>query len=211
MAVMRAIAGSLTNGRRRTGDAGSLTTLGGPVPRANLNELLVFTAVVDAGSFVAGGQAMGLSRSAAGKTVGRLENRLGTRLLNRTTRRLSLTEEGRLFYDHGPRVLAAVDEAEASVASSGGVPRGLLRLTFPDAFGRLVVLPLLAKYLEAWPDVQVEVSFSDSISDIVEACFDLALRIGVTDADSRLVSRVVARYATLLCAAPAYLEARGAA
>lgn len=117
--------------------------------RANLNEILVFMAVVDEGSFVAGGQAMGLSRSAAGKAITRLEDRLGVRLLNRTTRALSLTDEGRVFYDRGLQILSAVDDAEASVAATGraGTPRGVLRLTVPAAFGRLVVLPLLQKIL----------------------------------------------------------------
>ncbi|WP_437815044.1 LysR family transcriptional regulator [Sorangium sp. So ce1078] len=177
--------------------------------RANLNEILVFMAVVDEGSFIAGGQAMGLTRSAAGKAVNRLEDRLGVRLLNRTTRALSLTEEGRVFYDRGLQILAAVDEAEASVAGSSGTPRGLLRLTVPDAFGRLVVLPLLRKYLEAWPDIQVEVSFTDRQADIVEEGFDLAVRIGEAPQDTRLVSRVVARYKAMLCASPSYIAERG--
>ncbi|WP_192178295.1 LysR family transcriptional regulator [Mesorhizobium amorphae] len=177
--------------------------------RANLNDILIFMAVVDAGSFVAGGQAMGLSRSAAGKAVIRLEDRLGTRLLNRTTRTLSLTEEGHVFYDRGLQILASVDEAEASVAGRNGTPRGVLRLTVPDAFGRIVVLPLLRKYLAAWPDIQVEVSFSDRVADLVEEGFDLAVRIGVTSPDTRLVSRVVAKYKAVLCASPSYIAGRG--
>jgi DNA-binding transcriptional LysR family regulator len=178
--------------------------------RSNLNDLLVFMAVADAGSFVAGGQAMGLSRSAAGKAVMRLEDRLGARLLNRTTRTLSLTDEGRVFYERGLQILASVDEAEASVAGRSGIPRGVLRLTVPDAFGRLVVLPLLRKYLQVWPDIQVEVSFTDRLADIVEEGFDLSVRIGVTTPDTRLVSRVVAKYKAVLCASPSYIAERGA-
>lgn len=177
--------------------------------RANLNEILIFMAVVDGGSFIAGGQAMGLSRSAAGKAVNRLEDRLGVRLLQRSTRSLSLTDEGRVFYDRGLQILAAVDDAEASVAGSPGTPRGLLRLTVPDAFGRLVVLPLLQKYLATWPDVQVEVSFTDRPADIVEEGFDLAVRVSEASPDTRLVSRVVAKYKAVLCASPAYLAVRG--
>ncbi|KYF93374.1 LysR family transcriptional regulator [Sorangium cellulosum] len=177
--------------------------------RANLGDILVFMAVVEEGSFIAGGQAMGLTRSAAGKAVNRLEDRLGVRLLNRTTRALSLTDEGRVFHDRGLQVLAAVDDAEASVAGRSGTPRGLLRLTVPDAFGRLVVLPLLRRYLEAWPDLQVEVSFTDRLADIVEEGFDLAVRIGEAPPDTRLVSRVIARYKAMLCASPSYLAERG--
>src|SRR3990167_7720654 len=102
----------------------------------NLNEILVFMAVVDAGSFIAGGQAMGLTRSAAGKAVVRLEDRLGVRLLNRTTRTLSLTDERRVFYQRALQILAAVDDAEASVAGPPGTPRGLLRPPLAGAFRR---------------------------------------------------------------------------
>ena len=177
--------------------------------RTNLNEILIFMAVVDAGSFVAGGQSMGLSRSAAAKAVMRLEDRIGARLLNRTTRTLSLTDEGRVFYERGLQVLASVEEAEASMAGNGGTPRGILRLTVPDAFGRIMVLPLIQKYVATWPDVQVEVSFTDRLADLVEEGFDLAIRIGITMPDTRLVSRVVAKYSAVLCASPAYLSKRG--
>lgn len=178
--------------------------------RANLNDILVFLAIADAGSFVGGGEALGLTRSAAGKAIGRLEERLGVRLLNRTTRSISLTDEGRTFYEHGLQIVASVEAAEASVSDHGGKPKGVLRLTVPDAFGRLVVLPLIRQYLEEWPDVQVEVSFSDRVADLFDEGFDLAIRIGVTSTDNRLVSRIVAKYQAVLCAAPSYLEQRGA-
>ena len=103
---------------------------------------------------------------------------------------------GRAFYDRGLQILAAVDDAEASVAGQAGTPRGLLRLTVPDAFGRLVVLPLLRKYLQAWPNLQAEVSFTDRQADIVEEGFDLAVRIGGAISDTRLVSRVSIRRAS---------------
>ncbi|AMN81405.1 MULTISPECIES: LysR family transcriptional regulator [Pseudomonas] len=177
--------------------------------RTNLNEMLIFMAVVDAASFVAGGQTMGLTRSAAGKAVTRLEDNLGVRLLNRTTRTLSLTDEGRALYDQGLQILAAVDTAQNSIGQPSGTPRGLLRLTLPDAFGRRVVLPLLDTYLKTWPDVQVEVSFSDRMADIIEDGFDLAIRIGGEHADRQLVSRVIARYQAVLCASPAYVAERG--
>jgi DNA-binding transcriptional LysR family regulator len=177
--------------------------------RSNLNEILVFMAVVDEGSFVAGGRAMGLTRSAAGKSVSRLEDRLGVRLLNRTTRTLSLTDEGQVFYDRGLQILAALEEAESSMAGRTGTPRGQLRLTVPDAFGRLVILPLIKRYLETWPDIQVEVSFTDRQADIIEEGFDLAVRIGGANSDTRLVSRVIAKYEAVLCASASYIAARG--
>lgn len=179
------------------------------MPRTHLNDILVFMAVVDAGSFIAGGRALGLTRSAAGKAVARLEDQLGARLLNRTTRALSLTDEGRTFHEHGAQILAAIDHAESSVSGERGTPRGVLRVTLPDAFGRLVVLPVLRQYLEAWPELQVEVSFTDRLVDLVEEGFDLAVRIGGADLDAGLVSRVVATFRPYLCASPAYLARHG--
>ena len=176
---------------------------------AHLNEILMFMAVVDAGSFVAGGQAMGLTRSAASKAVGRLEDRLNARLLNRTTRTLTLTDEGRGFYNRGRAILQAIEDAEASVARRGGTPRGLLRLTVPDAYGRLVILPLIGQYLASWPELRMEVSFTDRQADIVEEGYDLAIRIGEAPPDTQLVSRVVARYGWVLVAAPVYVEVQG--
>ncbi len=177
--------------------------------RANLDEIFAFMSVVDAGSFVGGGRAIGLTRSAAGKALARLETRLGVRLLNRTTRHLSLTDEGRVFYEHCTQILAALDEAEASVGQRTGTPRGVLRLTLPDAFGRLHVLPLLRDYLRTWSEVQVEVSFTDRVVDIVEEGYDLAVRIGDSNTDTRLISRLVAQYRAVVCAAPSYIEERG--
>ncbi|NVI97643.1 LysR family transcriptional regulator [Myxococcus sp. AM009] len=177
--------------------------------RAHLDEIFAFMAVVDAGSFVGGGRAIGLTRSAAGKALARLESRLGVRLLNRTTRHVSLTDDGRVFHEHCQQVLAALDEAEASVGDRTGTPRGVLRITVPDAFGRLHVLPVLKKYLQTWPDVQVEVSFTDRVADIIEEGYDLAVRINVTSTDTRLVSRLVAQHRVFVCAAPSYLAARG--
>lgn len=177
--------------------------------RANLNDILVFLSTVKAGSFVGGGEAMGLTRSAAGKAVSRLEERLGVRLLTRTTRTLSLTDEGRTFHERGLQIVGAIEDAEASVAQDGGKARGVLRLTAPDAFGRLILLPLVRQYLEDWPEMQVEISFSDRVADLLEEGFDLAVRIGVADPDSQQVSRVVAKYRSLLCAAPDYLDRHG--
>jgi DNA-binding transcriptional LysR family regulator len=114
-----------------------------------------------------------------------------------------------MFYERGLHILASVDEAEASVAGQNSTLRGVLRLTVPDAFGRLIVLPLLEKYLWAWPEVQVEVSFTDRPADIVEEGIDLAIQVGATATDTRLVSRVIATYKARLCASPSYLAERG--
>lgn len=176
---------------------------------ANLNDIAVFMAVAETGSFAAGARVSGLTRSAAGKAVSRLEDRLGVRLLNRTTRALSLTDEGRSFHAHGLRIIDAVDQAQASVASPTGVPRVVLRLSAPHAFGQRVIMPFIEKFLARWPEVQIEASFTDRLVDIVEEGFDLVIRFGGTTVDSRLVSRVVARDRYLIVASAAYVDLHG--
>ncbi|AOG01037.1 MULTISPECIES: LysR family transcriptional regulator [Blastomonas] len=175
----------------------------------SLNEIVIFMAVADAGSFARGGRTMGLTGSAASKAVARLEARLGVRLLHRNSRAVSLTSEGERFRESGRAILEAMDEAEASIAVPDGKPRGLLRLSVPDAFGRRVIMPLVSEYLERWPDVRIDIDFSDRPVDLVEEGFDLAIRIGGESAPDGIVSRVVAEYPVWICAAPSYLERRG--
>jgi len=179
------------------------------VTARSLNEIVIFMAVADAGSFARGGRTMGLTGSAASKAVARLEARLGVRLLHRNSRAVSLTSEGERFRESGRAILEAMDEAEASIAVPDGKPRGLLRLSVPDAFGRRVIMPLVSEYLERWPDVRIDIDFSDRPVDLVEEGFDLAIRIGGESAPDGIVSRVVAEYPVWICAAPSYLEHRG--
>jgi DNA-binding transcriptional LysR family regulator len=175
----------------------------------NLNDIAVFMAVADTGSFSAGAIASGLTRSAAGKAVSRLEERLAVRLFNRTTRALSLTDEGRSYYAHGLRIMDAVDQAEASVVSPTGVPRGVLRLSAPHAFGQRIVMPFIERFLAQWPNTQIEASFTDRLVDVVEDGFDLVIRFGGTAVDSRLVSRVLARDKYLMVASSDYVARHG--
>jgi len=181
--------------------------------RSNFDEIFAFMSVVEAGSFVGGARMMGLSRSAAGKAMTRLESRLSVRLLNRTTRSFSLTDEGRSFHEQCKLIISNIEEAEATIKSATSFPTGSLRLTVPAAFGRRFVLPLISEYLKRWPDVTVEVNFTDRAVDIIEEGLDLAIRIGtsVSDAksDTRLITRVVAEYGTTLCASPGYLRRMG--
>ncbi|MEQ8897834.1 MAG: LysR family transcriptional regulator [Roseovarius sp.] len=170
------------------------------------NDLLVFVEVVDAGSFVAAAHRLGLSRSAPGKALARLEARFGARLLNRTTRALNLTEAGRTLYEHGLTVREALEAADASIARGTGEPRGQLRIAAPDAVGRRLILPAVRRFLDRWPRVQVEMSLSDRVSDIITEGFDLAIRLGVSDPNPGLISRTLRRESLLLCASPAYLD-----
>lgn len=175
---------------------------------SKVQDILVFLAVVDAGSFVAGGKVFGLSRSTAGKAVARLEGTYGVRLLNRSTRALRLTEEGRTLYERGQTIRAAIDAADTSVTGDLGLPKGTLRITAPDAVGRRLLLPTVQRFLAKWPEVRIEISFSDRVSKIVEDGFDLAMRVGVNSPDHGLIARTVFTDDTLLCAAPNYFQGR---
>ena len=176
---------------------------------SKVNDILIFLSVAETGSFVAGGRTFGLSRSTAGKAVARLEDRYGVRLLNRTTRTLSLTEKGRSLYEHGQAIRTAIEAADASVAGGSGVPRGLLRIAAPDALGRRLLLPAVQRFMDAWPEAQVELSFSDRVTNIVEEGFDLAIRVGMTSPNDGLISRTLLTDSPVLCANRFYLRERG--
>lgn len=173
-----------------------------------MNDILVFLAVVETGSFIAGGKAFGFSRSTAGKAVARLEDRYGVRLLNRTTRALDLTEEGHRLYKHGVSIRAAVDAADATLAGDPGMPRGTLRITAPDAVGRRLLLPTVYRFLQLWPEMHIEMSFSDRVDNMIERGFDLAIRIGVHPPDQGFIMRTLKEEEVWLCASPSYLDAR---
>lgn len=175
---------------------------------SKVNDILVFLSVIETGSFVAAGKTFGLSRSTAGKAVARLEDRYGARLLNRTTRALDLTEEGRRLYERGLAIREAIEAADDTIASDRGVPRGMLRMTAPDAVGRRLLLPTVRRYLEAWQETQIELSLSDRVDNMVEKGFDLAIRVGVRPPDQSLITRTLLRDDVLLCTAPSYFETR---
>ena len=175
---------------------------------SKVNDILLFLSVVETGSFVAAGKMFGLSRSTAGKAIARLEEGYGARLLNRSTRALDLTEEGKRLYEHGLAIREAIEAADNSIASDSGVPRGVLRITAPDALGRRLLLPTVRRYLNAWPETQIEMSLSDRIDNIIEKGFDLAIRIGVSAPDQGFIARTLLRDEAILCAAPAYFDGR---
>ncbi|QVV78134.1 LysR family transcriptional regulator, partial [Serratia marcescens] len=178
------------------------------MPLDNLTDLLVFIRVADACSFTLAAERLGISRSAAGKCVIRLEERLATRLLQRTTRSVSLTEDGAVFYEYAQRILSQAEEAETALNTRRQTPRGRLRLDLPVSLGRLHILPILREFLAQWPEVDADVSFSDDYSDLVRDGIDVAVRVGGND-DSRLVRRVLAPHRLITCAAPDYLARHG--
>lgn len=172
-------------------------------------EMRVFVAVVEAGSFTAAAERLGMSKAAASRQVADLEERLGVRLLQRTTRRLSATAEGEVFHARCRELLDRLEEAEAEAGSGSAQAVGLLRANVPLSFGVLHLAPLWPALLGRHPGLALDVTLSDRVADLVEEGYDLAVRIGQLPASS-LVSRRLASTRLVLCAAPAYLEAHGA-
>lgn len=174
----------------------------------DLTAQATFAQVVEAASFSAAARTLGLSKSAVSKQVGRLEARLGVQLLHRTTRRLSLTEAGAVFYEGCQRMLAEAEAAERAVTHLAAAPRGHLRLNAPMSFGVLHLSPHLPDLLRRCPELTLDLALNDRLVDLVEEGYDLAIRIGRLP-DSSLIARRLAPSRTVLCAAPAYLEAHG--
>ncbi len=168
----------------------------------------VFTRVVENGSFSAAGRQLGLAPSSVSRQIGGLEQDLGARLFHRTTRKLSLTEAGRLYHARATRILLEVDEARLAVAQIDGTPSGVLRLTVPAGLGPPHIAPALADFQRRFPAVQVCLSVTDRLIDLVEEGFDLAVRIG-GQRDSSLIARRIGAGRRLLACAPAYLKRAG--
>ena len=171
-------------------------------------EMQAFVAVVDAGSFVRAAEALGSSKAAMSRYIGDLEERLGVRLLNRTTRRLSMTDDGQAFYYHCVELLAALEEAEGDLSTRSAEASGLVRISAPVTFGILHLAPLWGDFLERYPKVRLDVALSDRAVDLVEDGFDLAIRISSVMQPS-LIARQLATTRLVLCAAPSYLARRG--
>jgi DNA-binding transcriptional LysR family regulator len=170
--------------------------------------LAAFVRVVESGSFSAAAAQLGLSRAAASKYVQQLEEHLGVRLLNRTTRRLSLTEEGAAFYERAGRILAELEAAESEASAGAGEARGMLRLSAPLSFGTRHLGPAVAEFMRRQPHVRLTLTLEDRFVDLVEEGIDAAIRIGRL-ADSSLVSRRLCATRLVLAAAPLYWRRRG--
>ncbi|QAY76443.1 LysR substrate-binding domain-containing protein [Sphingosinicella sp. BN140058] len=173
-----------------------------------LTSMAVFVRAVDLGSFAAAASALDLSAPMVGKHVRALEARLGVTLLNRTTRRQSLTDFGRTYYERCRTVLVEADAADALAADQRLVPSGKLRVAMPVLFGRRCVAPILLDLARAHPGLELDLSFSDRLSDLAEDRFDFAVRTGTLADSAGLIARCVARQRMIVVAAPAYLEGR---
>ena len=171
-------------------------------------EMQAFVAVVDNGSFVGAAEALKSSKAAISRQVAELEKRLGVRLLNRTTRRLSMTDEGSLFYVRSTDLLNALDEAESELNTRAGEASGRLRISAPVTFGVTHLAPLWGTFMERHPKVSLDVSLSDRTVDLVEEGIDLAIRISRSPHPT-FIARKLASTRMVVCATPAYLERHG--
>lgn len=171
-------------------------------------EMHAFVQVVELGSFSRAADALGITPSALSKLVNRLEQRLGVRLLHRTTRKLALTSEGELYFPRAKAILADIAELETDVAKSHATPFGLLRVNTSNGFGLHQLAPALPDFISDYPDIQVELSITDRVIDLTADKADIAIRIGAVT-DETLVARRLAELRRIVCAAPSYLARYG--
>ncbi len=168
----------------------------------------IFTRVVERGSFVAAAEGSGMTATMVGNHIRALEDRLGARLLNRTTRQQSLTDTGRNYYEQCVNILAQVRVAEGDARDIRERPRGRLRVSVPVMYGTMKLVPAIGEYLEANSDVQVELALNDRFVDLADEGFEAAIRIGELP-DSNLIARPLGRSSLVACASPAYLARHG--
>ncbi|MEE4379467.1 MAG: LysR substrate-binding domain-containing protein [Candidatus Competibacteraceae bacterium] len=174
----------------------------------SLTDIVVFAQVVDSGSFTAAAERLSLSKSVVSKYVTRLEHRLGARLLNRTTRRLSLTEVGRVFYERSQRGLQELEAAEAEVSRLQRKPRGTLRVNAPMSFGVLHIAPAIPAFVSRYPELTIDMNLDDRTIDVIEGGFDVSVRITELP-DSSLIARRIGPCRHAIVASPEYLEHHG--
>jgi DNA-binding transcriptional LysR family regulator len=169
----------------------------------------MYVAVVDGGSFAAAADKLDISRAMVSKQIQKLEEHLGTRLMNRTTRRLSLTETGRAFYDRSVQIMHDVEEAEQVAGHMTRTPQGVLRVTIPLSYGQHRLAAIIGAYTQAYPQVQLDIALSDRKVDLIEDGFDLAVRIGALP-QSDLIARKIGGVRSIVCASPGYVARHGA-
>lgn len=173
----------------------------------DLNLLQLFAEIVEAPNLSEAARRLGIARSSVSQRLKQLEREMGAQLLRRTTRRIDLTEAGRTVYDHAVRIRREADSARAAMDSHGRAPRGQVRLSIPTGLGRLVVAPLLLEFAGRYPDVVLQVSFTNRVADLVAGNIDVALKV-TSEPSDEVVARELCPVEWRLCAAPAYLAAR---
>jgi DNA-binding transcriptional LysR family regulator len=173
----------------------------------SLNGILAFVKTAESLSFVSAARVMGISASAVGKNVARLETSLNVRLFRRSTRKVSLTAEGQLFYERCRRILDELQDAQAMLSHAVQAPRGQLRVSLPT-IGYRFLLPLMPAFRKAYPEIELEMDFNDHLVDLIDDGFDVVIRSGGL-ADSKLMSRRLGPFRFVLCASPTYLARKG--
>src|SRR5262245_2558528 len=174
----------------------------------SIRGLVGFVRTVGAGSFAGAAKELGVSAVAVSKNVQRLERQLGVRLLQRSTRKLSLTAEGRLFYERCTGPLRELESAQAAVKDKGRAPAGRLRVTSISPFGRAYLLPLLPAFSRRYPQIEIELQLDDAVSDMIAEGYDVGIRAGEMR-DSTMVAREIAPLHFVVCGAPSYLKQQG--
>ncbi len=172
----------------------------------SLGSLSVFVQVAETRSFTVAGRVLGVSSSAVGKSIARMEERLGVRLFHRSTRSITLTGEGALFLERSRRILAEVEAAERELTEASATPRGKLRISVPQVRGLL--MPVLSDFMRAYPEIELDVDFSDRMVDVIEEGFDAVIRTGKPE-DSRLMARHLGHYQLVLVGTPDYFREHG--
>ncbi|MGB0203714.1 MAG: LysR family transcriptional regulator [Neptuniibacter sp.] len=174
----------------------------------SISELNFFVLLVEMKSLAATAREMDLTPSAVTKRLTKLEDRLGVKLLNRTTRKISLTNEGEIYLEHAKRIVNDVAEVEAMITSSISSPKGLLRVNAPLGFGRNYISPIMSEFAALYPDIDLQLELTDRPISLAENAFDVQIRFGEIP-DSRLLARHIASNRRLICASPKYLEKHG--
>ncbi|MEO1522538.1 MAG: LysR family transcriptional regulator [Cyanobacteria bacterium J06632_3] len=169
---------------------------------------MIFVQAAKHRSFSAAARQLGMSPSAVSRAVQRLEERLGSRLLNRTTRSLSLTDDGARFYESGRQILSDLEEAELSLRRSQSTPSGVLRINLIPSMARLHIMPALPKFVEQYPELKLEITLSDRRVDLIEDSIDAVVRVG-SSPDSKLIMQILGTATEVVCASPAYVAKYG--
>ncbi|SMY31575.1 LysR substrate-binding domain-containing protein [Photobacterium andalusiense] len=167
-----------------------------------------FVAVAETESFTAASKRLGISTAQVSRQVSALENRLNTKLFYRTTRKVSLTEEGNVYYQHCRQVLDGLEDAERAISNLRGKPQGLIKLTAPVTYGEKYIMPLVNDFMLQYPEVEVAIDMTNHQVDLVEGSFDLAIRLGRLTSSSMMAKRLTSR-TMYVCASPAYLQKFG--
>ena len=172
------------------------------------SDLLFFVQIVKGGSLSIAARELGVTPASISKRLARLEAQLGVLLLNRSTRRLSVTDQGEVYYAHALRILSDLEELERLVANNPAAPKGLLRVNAPLGFGRTYITPIVSKFVRRYPEVEVQLQLSDHPLSLVDDAFDIGIRFGEMP-DSRVIATKIAPNRRLVCASPAYLKKFG--